>query len=197
MKNKVLKLIALMSALLIGASLAACGSSAPQLSAEELGNKFEQSIYDAVGGKENAQPALTNNSDFMFLIAQDPSLLGQEGFTEEELKANFPSYVSMMMDTLGLKTEDMSAYALSVNMINIKAYAIAVIRPAEGKEQAVVDAVNQYVANVQKSFEQYLQDQYEISKTAKVEVQKDGTVVLVMCEDGANVYQKLIENLQK
>ena len=72
-------------------------------------------------------------------------------------------------------------------MMNVHAYSIVLVKPAEGHEQAVVDALNGYVTQKQAEFERYLADQYEVAKAALVETLLDGTVALVMCQGADTV----------
>ena len=104
--------------------------------------------------------------------------------------------IDLLLEMLGLTAEDMSAFALSVSMMNVKAYGIVLAMPAEGKEQTVLDALNGFVANQQTSFEHYLADQYEVAKAAKVETLADGTVVMVMCENSDQVYDAITAALE-
>lgn len=88
----------------------------------------------------------------------------------------------LLLSILGLTTEDMTSFGISLSPMNTKAYCIAAIMPAEGKEETVLNGVNAFVEQQQMNFEMYLVDQYEIAMAAKVETLEDGTVLLVMCE---------------
>ena len=44
---------------------------------------------------------------------------------------------AMILESMGLKAEDMTAFAASGSMMSVKAYGIAAVMPAEGKEEAV------------------------------------------------------------
>ena len=71
----------------------------------------------------------------------------------------------------------------------------AAILPAAGKEDLVLEGLNSFVENQKRSFEQYLADQYEIAKEAKVGTLEDGTVLLVMCENQDAVYDSIKDAL--
>ena len=103
---------------------------------------------------------------------------------------------SMILETLGLTQEDMSAFAISASMMNVKAYGIAAVMPAEGKEEAVTQALQGYIDRQQQSFETYLVDQYEVAKNARLETLKDGTVLMVMCEDQDTVFDSISSAIQ-
>lgn len=100
---------------------------------------------------------------------------------------------AMMLEMLGLKEEDMQAFGISMSLMNVKAYGIVAAMPAEGKTDVVKDALQNFIDNQQQSFETYLADQYEVAKNAKLETLKDGTVLMVMCEDSDTV----VENIKR
>lgn len=190
MKNKVIAFILMLSLLV----LTACGGTAPAPNArtpEELAARYEAALKAAQSGNEYAPFILTNVSDYHFLIAE-----GLEAdFTEEEWKSQFEDYKSILFQLTGLDPADMQAYAMAINLMNISVDAVALIMPAAGREQAVTDALKTYVAQVQQSFENYLPGPYEIAKQAKIETLADGTLVLVMCEDGSSVLETIKKEL--
>lgn len=51
----------------------------------------------------------------------------------------------MMLDTMGIDAATLDAYAFSMSMMNVRAYAIGVFKPAEGQAEAVQAAVENYV----------------------------------------------------
>ena len=90
-----------------------------------------------------------------------------------------------LIEMLGFGPDDVEAAAISVSMINVKAYGVAVVKAGlEG-----------FVEYQKKSFEQYLADQYEVAKAARVETLEDGTMILVMCEDQDTVYDGIVSAL--
>lgn len=103
----------------------------------------------------------------------------------------------MVFDLLGVSPADMSAYALSVSLMNIKAYAVAAIYPAAGKEDAVLDGLHAFVDNQVQSFEQYLADQYEIAINARLETLEDGTILLVMCENQDAIFDSIKDVIER
>lgn len=90
---------------------------------------------------------------------------------------------AMLLEMLGLDTGDMTAFGISASMMNVKAYAIAAVMPAEGKADAVKEGLQGYIDQQKSSFEMYLADQYEVAKNARLETLEDGTILMVMCED--------------
>lgn len=99
---------------------------------------------------------------------------------------------AMMLELLlGLKAEDLTAFGISASMMNVKAYAIALVRPAQDKEDVVMEALQSFVEVQKSNFERYLEDQYEIAKAARLETLNDGTILLVMCEDQDTVFDAI------
>ena len=73
-------------------------------------------------------------------------------------------------------------------MMNVKAYGIAAVMPAEGKEEAVKEGLQGFIDRQKSSFETYLADQYAVAESARLETLEDGTVLMVMCEDQDTVF---------
>ena len=97
----------------------------------------------------------------------------------------------IILESLGLAAEDMEAFGISMSMMNVKAYGIAAVMPAQDKAETVKQALQDYIDRQQQNFEMYLQDQYEVAKNAKLETLKDGTILMVMCEDQDTVFNAI------
>lgn len=149
--------------LLLGALLAACGSS-------------------------TSGAATGSTQDYSEIIASTRN---------EEEAGMMPIVTGTEDDKIGILTfvklnpEDTQRFALSASLINIRAYAVAIILPAEGKEQAVKDTLNAFVDTQKKAFENYLADQYEIAKGAIVEKADTGEIILVMAENAGDIMQQI------
>ena len=104
---------------------------------------------------------------------------------------------ALALESLGLAEEDMEAFGASVSVMNTQAYAIAAVRPVQGKTDAVREALQGYVDRQQSSFEFYLPDQYQIAQDARLETLEDGTVLLVMCQDGDAVFEAIRGELER
>ena len=98
---------------------------------------------------------------------------------------------AFLLETMGLKTEDMTAFGISASMLNVQAYGIAAVKPAEGKEEAVKEALQGYIDTQKMNFEFYLVDQYEVANSARLETLEDGTVLMVMCQDQDTVFDNI------
>lgn len=160
-----------LAALLLLAALAGCSSASPSPSApaEKTPEELSQLYADAI----------TANGGEM--VEYNPVL---SAVSEEDDSA-------FVLEMMGLAQEDMTAFGLSVSMMNVKAYGIAAIRPAEGKQETIVSALQAYVEQQQRSFEHYLEDQYEIAKAARLETLEDGTVLMVITENADTVFEAI------
>lgn len=98
---------------------------------------------------------------------------------------------------LGITEEDMTAYAVAVSPVNIRAYGIALIRPAADKDEAVKEGLQGFIDLQKSNFERYLEDQYEIAKAARLETLEDGSVLLVMCEGQDEVFDAIKDAVEK
>jgi len=103
---------------------------------------------------------------------------------------------AMLLEMMGLKEEDMVAFAASVSMMNVKAYGIAAVMPAEGKTEAVREALQGFIDQKQMEFEFYLADQYEVAENAELETLDDGTVLMVMAEGGEKIFDNIAAAIQ-
>lgn len=148
--------------------LAGCGEKMEEqkmLTAEERTELYQSAI-------ENARDAEMNEAVPLVTSAEEdlaPAIFGLIGVTEE----------------------DMTAYAIAVSPMNVKAYGIAAILPAEGREAAVVDGLQAFIDRQKSNFQTYLADQYAIAEKARLETLEDGTVLMVMCEDSDQVLEDI------
>ena len=101
----------------------------------------------------------------------------------------------MYYQVVGFTASDVDEIAMSVSLINIKAYGIVVVKPAEGCADTVKAGLQGFIDTQCANFETYLADQYEIAKNAKLETLEDGTIVMVMCENADSVYESIVASL--
>ena len=144
--------------------LAGCGGNArSEKTPEELAQLYSNAITENGGEMVEYNPVITQN--------------------EEQAQ--------IILDALGLTAEDVDAFGVSLSMMNVKAYGIAAVMPAQDKEEAVQSALQGFIDRQKQNFELYLQDQYEIAGSARLETLKDGTVLMVMCEDQDTVFDAI------
>lgn len=96
---------------------------------------------------------------------------------------------------VGFTAADVDDIAMSVSLINVKAYGIVLAKPAEGCADTVKAGLQAFIDTQCNNFETYLADQYEIAKNAKLETLDDGTIVMVMCANADAVYDAIVAAL--
>lgn len=158
------KMIALLAAALtLTAVLTACGQKQESRTPEELTQVYTDALTENGGEMVEYNPVISK------VDSEDP-------------------VSAMILESMGLKEEDMTAFGVSGSMMNVKAYGIAAVMPAEGKEEAVKEGLQGFIDRQKSSFETYLADQYAVAESARLETLEDGTVLMVMCEDQDTVF---------
>ena len=147
------------------------------------GQRYAFAIRDARDPEDNeSSPIASGDAGSDPFFAVDPNDL-----TSEESAGQ----ISMMLQILGVDPASLDAYAFSISLMNVRAYAIGVFKPAEGKTDEVMAALEEYVSLQQQSFEQYLEDQYTVAKGALLRTLPGGEIVLVMSEGAAGIMAEL------
>ena len=108
-----------------------------------------------------------------------------------------PTEKEMTFAMLGFTPEDAEAYGVSLSLMNVRAYAIVAVKPAQGKAETVKKGLEDYVEAQKANFERYLEDQYQIASKAKLETLDDGTILLVMCEGQDAIFNSIKTALSK
>ena len=159
------------AALLITA-LTGCGQKTGSTrTPEELTQLYSQAITESGGEMVEYNPVITQIDD------------------ENEING-------MILESMGLKEEDMTAFGISMSMMNVQAYGIAAVMPADGKTDVVTQALQGFIDQQKANFETYLADQYEVASAARLETLEDGTVLMVMCQDQDTVFDAIRSALE-
>ena len=121
-----------------------------------------------------------------------------EGARDDEMNEAVPVITStddqmadLVLPMVGITSDNAAAFAVAVSPMNIRAYGIVAVLPAEGKSEEVQEGLQGFIDQQKQSFEQYLADQYEIANAARLETLDDGTILLVMCEDQDTVFDAI------
>ena len=176
----------LIAALLAGLTLfALVGCSAGSKADSAAPKDYSQILHDARTDEENEY-------DMIFTKGADGKFTAQYGYSAEyEADQLSDEVANMMMPLLGLEDDMYDDFAASVSGMMVRVYGVAIVKPAEGKTQDVVDALDAYVQSQQKSMEHYLEDQYQIASAARVATVPTGEVVMVCCEDSDTVFENI------
>lgn len=158
-----------LSTLLLLAVAAGCTKQGDDNSAKTLTTQERTDLY-----KKALEGALTDDVG----TGQPPAVTGDE-------------ISPFVFETLGVSEKDLSAFAIDLSLMNVRAYAVAAIYPAEGKSDMVMESLKGFIDRQKQSFEYYLADQYEIAKNAKIEKLDDGTILLVMCAGQDKIFTSI------
>ena len=138
---------------------------------------YSQIIHDARSDEDNEY-------DMIFTKGEDGKFTAQYGYS-----ASYPAddlndeIQNMLLPLLDLPEGSYTDLAASLSAMMVQSYGVAIVKPAEGKTQEVVDAMDAYIQNQQQTMEHYLEDQYQIAASAKVATVPTGEVVMVCCEN--------------
>ena len=181
-----MKLKRILAAALAGlalASLVGCGAASgkPASSGSAAPKDYTQILHDARREEDNEYYMI-------FSKGEDGKYTAQYGYSESYEPDQLSDEVeNMLLPLLDLEEGSYTDFAASLSTMMVQSYGVAVVKPAEGKTDAVVTSLKEYVLREQQSMEHYLEDQYQIAKNAKVETVPSGEVVLVCCEDSDTV----------
>ena len=179
------RIIACLMAGILMLALVGCGTSGS--SSASAKKDYTQILHDARSDEDN---------DYLMIFTKgkDGKFTAQYGYSAEyEADQLSDEVANMMMPLLGLEDGMYDDFAASVSGMMVSVYGVAIVKPAEGRTQDVVDAMDAYVQSQQKAMERYLEDQYEIASAARVVTVPTGEVVMVCCEDSDTV----LENIKK
>ena len=172
----------LIAALLAGLTLfALVGCSAGSKADSAAPKDYSQILHDARTDEENEY-------DMIFTKGEDGKYSAEyeAGHLDDEVR-------NLMMPLLNLEDDMYTDLAASISAMMVRSYAVAIVKPAEGKTDAVKSALEAYVTSEQQSMEHYLEDQYQIAKAATVTVAPTGEVILVCAEN----HDTLLANIEK
>ena len=148
---------------------------------------YSQIIHDARSDEDNEY-------DMIFTKGEDGKFTAIDGYSAEYEAGQLDDEVrNLMMPLLNLEDDMYTDLAASVSSMMVRSYAVAIVKPAEGKTDAVKSALEAYVTSEQQSMEHYLEDQYQIAKAATVTVAPTGEVILVCAEN----HDTLLANIEK
>ena len=151
------RIIACLMAGILMLALVGCGTSGSSSAAAK--KDYTQILHDARSDEDNEYLMI-------FTKGEDGKFTAQYGYSAEyEADQLSDEVANMMMPLLGLEDGMYDDFAASVSGMMVSVYGVAIVKPAEGRTQDVVDAMDAYVQSQQKAMERYLEDQYEIAKT--------------------------------
>ena len=175
MKLPFKRLLAALLAALTLLALAGCGSSGK---ADAAPKDYTQILHDA-------RPDEDNEYYMIFSPGKEGKFTARYGYSEsyEDADQLDEEIRNMLLPLLNLEEGDYTDFAASVSGMMVQSYGIAIVKPAEGKTDAVKQALQDFVTHEQMSMEHYLEDQYQIAASSHISTAPTGEVILVCCEN--------------
>ena len=182
------RFVSLALAAVLALCLAGCSAGkAPASSASSAAAKdYAQVLHDARPDEFNEYyTILSNDRD------NAGNFAASYGYADEMDATAVASQGEMLLSMLNLTADDVTDFALSVSLMNTKSYAIAIVKPTEGKTDTVKNGMQTYLDSQRSNMQTYLPDQYEIAKAGEVTTLSTGEVVLVCCEGSDDVLSNI------
>jgi len=141
----------------------------------EEGSGESPSASESPKPGENAAPSTSDLADAMLKAVEQPKMID---LSAAELKAMY-----------GIDANILADYTVKAPLMNVKTNEIGIFKVKNAKDVATVKkGMEKRAADVQKTFEQYLQDQYEIAKNYKIVT--EGDYVLFLISESADDLEK-------
>ena len=131
----------------------------------------------------------------------------KEGTTLEDVVSGINKEIGIAMpmevteeslsDTFHINKEDAAEYAGKFSMSITSADNFIIIKPAEGKKDAVKAALEQRKEDVIKSFEMYLPGEYEKAKAGRILEKGDYLIFMVLGDPAEEDFEKPLDNAEK
>ena len=167
--------------------LALVGCSSGKKADPSTPKDYSQILHDARTDEENEY-------DMIFTKGEDGKFTAIDGYSAEYEADQLDDEIkNIMLPLLNLEDDMYTDLAASISAMMVRSYAVAIVKPADGKTDEVKAALEAYVASEQQSMEHYLEDQYQIAKAATVTVAPTGEVILVCAEN----HDTLLANIEK
>lgn len=139
---------------------------------------------------QESRSAEENEYKEILAIAEDGAVSAPHNPNSME-DTRVSDHLTLLLDVLSIPQSDIKQGALSMSVINVQAYSVLIIKPAEGKEESVMTALESYVEMQKKAFESYLQDQYQVAAASVLRKTDTGEIILVMAPDSVTVADKI------
>lgn len=103
---------------------------------------------------------------------------------------------TLLKELYDLEATDLDSYVAEMPMMNVKANELAIFKAKDqAGVKAIQEACDKRAEQIQKTFETYLQDQYDIAKDYVVKV--NGNYVLFVIDASADEIVKIFDDMLK
>ena len=95
-------------------------------------------------------------------------------------------------DTLNIEETDVEEFLMKMPMMMVQSNTYIIVKPTEGKEETVKNAIEDYMKKLEDQWSTYLPDQYELVENRKVE--KIGDYLIYIVSTDNNLVFETINN---
>lgn len=92
--------------------------------------------------------------------------------------------------TTKISEDDLEEYLMQIPAMMTSSATYIILNPKEGKEESVKQAMEEYMANLEKSWEMYLPDQYDLVKN-RLEVEYGEYLIYIISSDNELVLETI------
>ena len=199
MKKRVIQMLMVIA---LSVSLAACGGGNDEGGNAGNGTQSANTGQNEGSNAGNDQDAGTDAGNAGGdQSSGDADLSTTGGIVDKLLSASEqPAYMdleeAMIQDTYHFDPALLEEFTIKTPMMNISTNEIAVLKVKDAKDIAAVEeGIKQRAADVQKTFENYLPNQYENAKNYKL-VAKGNFVLFVISEEAEQIAKQFDELIQ-
>ncbi len=198
MKKLLLSITVLMALSLF---LTACATNESETTQEQTSSESETTQEVSVKTPQELSDIITSTrsddeNSGLPVIAGDASGMTMTHnpfeLSEDDMQVN----IQMTMESASFDLENCESYAFSVAGTIVNAYGVGIFYPTEGNEESVQQSLENFAAQKQKDFENYLPDQYEIAQNAMISTTSDGAIILVIANDAQDVMSAIEANFE-
>jgi len=100
--------------------------------------------------------------------------------------------VESIEDILEIKQDQVEEFLMGIPMMVVKSNTYIIVKPSEGNKTVVKEKIEQYLTNLEKQWETYLPDQYELVKN-RLEKELGDYLIYVVSIDNDLVYETIKE----
>lgn len=162
-----------------------------------INSLIEEEIDETIKAKIEANALVEVGNSLVFIISEDVEAVTE--LTKTATASLLPSLMVVESDFLnqmtGLNPEDLKGFVVLEPAMMVSAATVIVLEPVEGKMQDVEAVMNEYISNLEKEWQTYLPDQYELVMNRK-EVKDDNYLIYIISEDNEAVYDVIMDSVK-
>ena len=97
----------------------------------------------------------------------------------------------MLEQSFNINPEDVEEHLIALPMMMVQSNMYIIVKPVDGKENTVKEALDTYMENGEKEGATYLPDQYELFKN-RLEKEYGGYLIYIVSNDNQKVYDTIV-----